>query len=155
MFSNELICSAITYINENINEKITIDDISSKLFVNRAYLMRLFKKEIGMTIFDYINIIRIYNSLNVIKEENTLLSKAGYDNGFYSLEYFSETFSKIMGVSPSKYRKFINNRYLLTDKEIDTIIDKLISLNKLIEFIKKYLGNKKIKCAVKKLSIFK
>ncbi len=155
MYSNELVCGAIAYINKKINEKITIDDISSKLFINRAYLMRLFKKEIGITIFDYINMIRIYNSLNIIKQKNTLLSKAGYDNGFSSLEYFSETFSKIIGVSPTKYRKFINNRYSLTDEEINIIVNNLIILNKLNEFIKKYLNNREIKGAIKKISIFK
>lgn len=89
MYSNELICKILNYIDNNINKKITIEELSLRFYYNRYYIMKLFKKEIGMSILDYINLLRIRNSINSINNSNKLLIRIAIDNGFYSLEYFS------------------------------------------------------------------
>ena len=91
MYSNEIICDVLKYIDININTKFTIEDISKYVSYNRHYLMRLFKKELSISIFDYINILRIYNSTNSLlyNKDKSLLSIA-INNGFYYEEYFSE-----------------------------------------------------------------
>ena len=63
MFSNDLVCKIIKYIDENFNNKITIEDLENTFFYNRFYIMKLFKKEMKLTIIDYINSLRIYNSM--------------------------------------------------------------------------------------------
>jgi YesN/AraC family two-component response regulator len=66
MYSNKLICEILIYIDKNIKNKITIEELENKFFYNRYYIMKLFKKEIGLTIVEYINSIRIYNSILLI-----------------------------------------------------------------------------------------
>ena len=56
MYSNNLIISILEYIDINLNSKITIEDLEHKFYYNRYYIMKLFKKELNITIFDYINI---------------------------------------------------------------------------------------------------
>ncbi|MEE3343111.1 MAG: AraC family transcriptional regulator [Bacilli bacterium] len=155
MFSNDLVCDILEYIDNNINNKISIKDICDKFYYNRYYIMKLFKREIGVSINNYINNIRIYNSTKLIKDSNYSMLMIGLYNGFYSLEYFSEMFKKIIGVSPLKYKKYSRNRFLLDDKDVDKILNGIINLKLLIDFKNEYKNNRKPKEApVRKLSIF-
>lgn len=45
MFSNDLVCNIIEYINNNINKEITIDELSLLFYFNKTYIMKRFKKE--------------------------------------------------------------------------------------------------------------
>ncbi len=99
MFSNELVCNIIEYINNNINKEITIDELSMRFFFDKTYIMKRYKREIKLSIHEYINDMRIYNSLIYFSDDNYIISIA-FKNGFNSLEYFSEMFKKIIVVSP-------------------------------------------------------
>ena len=156
MYSNELVCKILNYIDNNINKKITIEELSLRFYYNRYYIMKLFKKEIGISLFDYINNLRIYNSINSINNSNKLLIRIAIENGFYSLEYFSEMFKKIIGVSPSIYKKFYYNRYTPSKNNYKLITDNIIKLNMSINKVNQYkLKRKPQTNPVRKLSIFK
>ena len=129
MYSNDLICNILEYLNNNINKELTIEELSFIFYFNKTYIMKKFKKELNISIREYINTIRIYNSLLFFKDGNYILSIA-FKNGFNSLEYFSETFKKIMGVSPSIYKKYINYKYVTTDEQEKILnnISKIISI---------------------------
>ena len=58
MYSNELVCQILDFLDKNINRKLSIDEIANKFIYNRYYIMKLFKRELGMTIIDYINNLR-------------------------------------------------------------------------------------------------
>ena len=70
MFSHELVCNLIEYINNNINDEITIIELSNRFYFDKTYIMKRFKREIGKSIHDYINIMRILNSLDYYKFED-------------------------------------------------------------------------------------
>ena len=154
MYSNKTICDILNYINDNINTKITIDEISKVFMYDKAYLMRLFKKELNITIIDYVNSIRIYNSIKQLKYNNLL--NIALNNGFNSLEYFSETFKKVTKVTLSTFKKFLNlDRNILIEDFIQCT-NSITELNSLIERIDRY--SKKtipIKNNKKVLTIFK
>jgi len=155
MYSNEIICKILEYIDNNINKKITIEELSLRFYYNRFYIMKLFKKEIGISLFDYINSLRIYNSINSINNSDKLLIRIAIDNGFYSLEYFSEMFKKIIGVSPSIYKKFYYRRFSPSKSNYKLITDNIIKLNMTINKVNKYKQNvKPQKLPIRKLSIF-
>ena len=149
MYSNKLICQIINYINKNINQKISIDDLEKRFFYNRFYIMKLFKKEIGVSIIDYINYIRIYNSFFELKNSNKKIINIAYNNGFYSLEYFSELFKKIIGINPKKIEKY-NTFY---DEKVSKNISKIYNLKVKVN---NYLSNQNTNNNSKMvLSIFK
>lgn len=138
-----------------LDSKITIKDIENRLFYNKYYIVKLFKKEMGYTIFDYINNLRINNSVNDITYSDKSFTRIALDNGFYSLEYFSEIFKKIIGVSPRIYKKYLDYYNDLDEDTKFLIRDNLIKLNDLINFRDKYLSNvKPTSIPVKKLTIF-
>lgn len=153
MYSSDLICKIILYLNENINKEITIDELSSNFFYNKTYIMKKFKKEIGITIHDYINSIRIYNSLESFKNDNYILSIA-FRNGFQSLEYFSEIFKKYIGVSPKNYKYYIQYIPKLSANDELTIRKSIMKLIILKDKVNNYLNNAKPKTIpVKKFSL--
>ena len=155
MYSNDLVCNIINYINQNIKYKINIQNIADNFYFNRFYIMKLFKKELGISINEYINKKRIYDSLTQIKNTNDSFLTVALDNGFNSLEYFSESFKNVIGTSPRTYKKFTYFIIKTTENQTDIIRKNLLKLQVLIEKIDKYTRNKKSENKKdKKLSIF-
>lgn len=155
MYSNELVCNILSYIDENFKNKITIDDLVSEFNYNRFYIMKLFKRELNISIIDYINTIKIYNSLNYINNNHSFLSCA-LINGYYSLEYYSEMFKKILGVNPRTYKKIINRNKDVTIKELDTFTNNLAKIKRIIDKCNLYKTNIVPRTLpTKKLSLFK
>ncbi|MCI6848023.1 MAG: helix-turn-helix transcriptional regulator [Erysipelotrichaceae bacterium] len=155
MYSNKLICQILNYIDTNWCNKLSINDLENKFYYNRYYIMKLFKREIGVTIFDYVNNFKIYKSINEIAISNNSMITIAINCGFNSLEYFSETFKNIVGVSPSNYKKILNREAIFNIDKYDEVTLNIIKINKLINKVNVYKNNiKSDKIKVKKLTIF-
>ena len=141
MYSNKLIIEILKNKDDNINNKITIDDLSKEFYFNKDYIMRLFKKEIKITITDYINKKRIYNSLKDLRNTDNTILKVALNNGFTSQEYFSETFTKVIGTSPNIYRKAIKMNSEISKENLNIIRINLTNLIKNIKEINTYKLN--------------
>ena len=156
MYSNKLICNILIYIDNNINNKISIDELSNLFFYNRYYIIKLFKQEIGLSITEYINSLRIYNAIKQIKNSDNSLMNICLKNGFYSLEYFSETFKQITNVNPRKIKNFFSKKEKLTENEINSITSAIVNLYEISKIKNNYLSKQQpITTPVKKLTIFK
>ena len=154
MYSNELVVKILNYIDDNLYKRITMDEISSIFYFNKDYLMRIFKKELDITIMDYINKRRIYNSLDLLKNSDDLIIKVALNSGYSSLEYYSETFTKVLGVSPLTYRKFTRVNSQISDEELNIIRENLPEISLLLKRIDIYKNNIK-RSEVKKIGLFK
>ncbi len=135
MNNNERVNRVIKYIESNLTECINSSDIAGQFYVNPKYLMRLFKKVTGFTITEYANNKRIVNSIDSLVNTDNKILKIALDNGFNSLEYYSETFYKIIGISPNQFRKEYKNNQkeeLLKLKEeiLKNNTNKKLSLNR-------------------------
>ena len=149
-----MVCNIIEYINENLNREITINELSKILSYDKTYIMKRFKRELNITIKEYINIKKILNSLEHYNYNNKILNIA-FKSGYNSLEYYSEIFTTLVGVSPRIYKKYILPVNNLTDDEINIIRINLTNLITIDIKIKKYITNQKPKeLPVRKLSIF-
>ncbi len=138
---NELVLKILDYIDNNLYKKITMDELSRVFFFNKDYIMRIFKKELGMTIIDYINRKRIYNSLEELKTTDDMMLKVALKHGYVSQEYFSEIFSKYMGVNPLTYRKFTKINNTIDYDDIIKIRKNLVELKYQLDKIEKYRNN--------------
>ena len=117
MKPKELVSYIIDYLNSNINRFVSIDELALYFGYEKSYIMKVFKKHIGITIKAYQNDRRILNSIKGIYNGDSLL-KVALDNGFNSLEYYSEIFTKVVGVNPSVYKKFLRNNCSMEDLAI-------------------------------------
>ena len=153
MYSNELVCNILDYLDENINTIISIDMISSIFCYDKTYVMKRFKKELGISIVSYVNAIKIFNSLKYYKNDDSIL-KISMESGFNSLEYYSEIFKKVIGVSPMTYKQFIRYDVRVLANEVSTIVNSLVKLDELRNKVTFYRRRvKPSTIMVKKLSL--
>lgn len=138
---NELVLKILDYIDNNLYKKISMDELSKVFFFNKDYIMRTFKRELGMTIIDYINKKRIFNSLRALKNTDDMMLKIALKHGYVSQEYFSEIFSKYMGVSPLTYRKFTKVNNTIDYDDITLIRKNLVELKYQLDKVNKYRNN--------------
>ncbi|MDD6224386.1 MAG: AraC family transcriptional regulator [bacterium] len=144
MYSNDLVCEILKFINNNINKEITTDELCNIFQFDKTYIMKKFKKELGISIHNYINQMRVYQSLSNFKTDDYMLG-IGIKHGFNSLEYFSETFKKVIGVSPTTYKNFLFKRSSISIENENTIMNSIIRLHNLKNSVNYYLNNQKPK----------
>ena len=96
---NKIVLDILNFIDNNLYEEISIDIIASTLCYDRFYIMKTFKKELGISIVTYINYLKVLRSLSFYSNDDSIL-KIALCNGFNSLEYYSEIFKTFLGVSP-------------------------------------------------------
>lgn len=100
-----LIRKAINYINLNLNSNLTLSFIANNIVINPNYLSSKFNKEVHESIASFINRRRIEESLKLMKNASLSITAISEQVGFNDVNYFSKVFKKLLGVSPSEYRK--------------------------------------------------
>lgn len=100
-----IISSAIDFIKTNYSSKISLDLISKHCYCNGAYLSHLFKKEVGITITDYINKCKVEHAKHLLDITDLTITQISNEVGFNDPSYFSKVFKRTQGVYPTHYRK--------------------------------------------------
>lgn len=98
---------ALEYINDNFRNDISLDEIAEHIGINKFYLTREFKRFTNQTVFFCINSLRCKNAESMLQKGATI-TEAAMMSGFESVSYFSRTYKKIRGYSPSEYK--VNNK---------------------------------------------
>lgn len=104
---------AKSFIEEKYTEKINLVMLEKVVALNKFKLIRMFKKELGLTPFEYILLLRIKQAKTQLRQKQTL-SQVALDAGFYDQSNFTHYFKKYTGVSPLVYQKGCN---ILQDKQ--------------------------------------
>lgn len=92
----------LEYINQNIDQMITIDHLAEKFFLSKSYICRIFKSSTGTTINKYFTARRI-SIAKVLLSEGSTVNEVCERCGFQDYSTFLKAFSKIVGISPKKY----------------------------------------------------
>ncbi len=93
------------YVNEHLGERLLNDQIAQAMFLNVDYLNRVFKKETGVTLSEYISRKRVDRAKELLLESDMTVSEIALEVGFQSFSYFTKVFKKRTGKEPLKYRK--------------------------------------------------
>ena len=128
----------IGYIDSNLTERVSVDNIAGKFCFNRRYIQHCFKKNTGLTITQYTNYKKVISSFNSLVSTDDKILKVALTHGFNSLEYYSETFCKVVGISPIQFRKYgkeILESIAIQDSD-GTKIGETKKFNEIIEQIK-------------------
>lgn len=99
---------AVDYINENIYNKITIEELASITKWTPQHFTLLFKKFLNETPYQYILIRKIEMAKAEIKEDESILLNISLGLGFKSYSNFCNAFQRITGQTPEQFKK-INN----------------------------------------------
>lgn len=100
-----LIYKIQNYIYHHQYDQLNLDDMSENLGYSKAYLMRIFKKYTNKTIIGFSNEKKIQEAKNQLLYSQKKISTISEELGFSNQSYFSKTFQKIEGISPSKFKK--------------------------------------------------
>ncbi|MEH7493307.1 response regulator transcription factor [Neobacillus niacini] len=96
------------YVAENICvQSLTREDIANHVYLNPDYLTRVFKKETGMSISDYLHQERIEYAKRLLKDSVMSIGDIAYEVGYSKLSYFSSVFKRATELTPIEYRKQI------------------------------------------------
>lgn len=93
------------YVKNNLTEKITLSDIAWHLHCSTVTLTEHFKKEFGITIMEYVTSKRMQMAVRLLENSDTSIRETAEACGFSDIEYFSKSFKKYHGTSPSEWRK--------------------------------------------------
>jgi two-component system, response regulator YesN len=101
---NYIVHKAREYIAENYNNKISLKNVADSVHVNSSYLSRLYSKEMGETIIESINKLKIERAKGLLKETIMKTNEISQAVGIEDSAYFSHLFRKYIGLSPMEYR---------------------------------------------------
>lgn len=107
----------IDYIYDHLHESLTVMNIADLLKLNPSYLSKLFRKETGMALSDFITDARITTAENMLRYSDFTYLEISLALGFSSQSAFISTFKKRRGMTPKVYRDtYYQNNDILVNK---------------------------------------
>lgn len=107
--NNGRIRAALDYIDSHYTEEITVDTVAEAIYVSKFYLCKLFKKNLGQTVIEYVHDVRIMAARKLLEQSDDSISQIAYKVGFNDFNYFSRVYKKKMKETPSDTRKKLKN----------------------------------------------
>lgn len=95
----------LKYIENNYNEKITIDQLCKMVNMSRFHFCKVFKSLVGKSLGDYLNSLRINKAESMLRGSTMNITEVAMTCGFDDMNYFSRVFKKYKKVSPSSALK--------------------------------------------------
>jgi two-component system, response regulator YesN len=102
---NLLISSLHEYIKTNLDKDVSLIKLAEVVYLNPAYLSRVYKQLTGVNLSDYIYNIRLSKAKKMLKDSNLKVHDIASAVGFESAAYFIRTFKKSTGMTPQEYRE--------------------------------------------------
>lgn len=103
-YANSLVDLAMLYIKRNIHSKITLDEVADDLHISKTYLCKLFKKHLGKTVIQAINLQKIEEIKDQLQNTNRSIELVAQDFGMNST-HLNRIFRAQTGLSMVEYRK--------------------------------------------------
>lgn len=100
------IIDSCSYIQEQFQEELDLEQVSSHFGFSSFYYSRCFKKVTGHSFVEYLNLQRINMVQNLLSTRQMSISEAAFNAGFNSLSTFNRVFQKYNGCSPKEYKKY-------------------------------------------------
>lgn len=94
----------LSFLHSHYQERLTLEDAARQVNLSKSECCRFFKKQMGLSIFDYLLDYRVGQSLKLLKSGKTV-AEAAAGAGFSSPAYFAKVFRAHTGRSPREYRR--------------------------------------------------
>lgn len=107
--------NALIYINAHYTSALPLNEIAEYAKCCPTYLSEYFHKKMGMTIKQYINIMRTRHAKKLLISSDLPIMSICFESGFSSLASFNRNFLEIEEISPSEYRKSYNSHLASND----------------------------------------
>ena len=102
---SKYVLEAMDYIGAHYNDPgITVGSIAQSLGISEGHLSHTFKKETDYTLLNYLTRYRIHKAMELLRDCRMKVYEVAEQVGYKDITYFSTTFKKVVGVSPSEYQ---------------------------------------------------
>jgi len=109
---NSKLVLILNWIKINAGNDFKIEKMARELSYNKDYLARYFKKNMGMSIKEYLLLLRLNSAKKFIFETNMSIKEIAYKVGFNDYNYFIKVFKKQEGITPAQFRNtYFNLHY--------------------------------------------
>ncbi len=102
---NEIALKVKTYIDNNFIKEFNIDFLADMVFVNKFYLIHIFKRTFNVSPMQYLTAVRMQKAQTLLRSTNIPITEISQTCGYDNPVYFSEQFKKTIGTTPSIFRK--------------------------------------------------
>jgi len=105
VYSKDAVSSSISFMKDNLDKRLTVNQLADQQKISLSHYLRIFKQKTGISPIAYYNQLKIQHSCQYLyftdKSIKEICTALGIDDQYY----FSRLFSKLIGTSPSEYRK--------------------------------------------------
>ncbi|MEO8766636.1 MAG: AraC family transcriptional regulator, partial [Ginsengibacter sp.] len=95
----------IDFINSNFKKQLSLQIFSDMVHLDPFHLLRIFKKAMGVSPYDYLITMRVEFAKTLLKK-GLLVQDAAIEAGFYDTPHFCRLFKRTTGISPKDYRSY-------------------------------------------------
>ncbi|MCI8507042.1 MAG: AraC family transcriptional regulator [Lachnospiraceae bacterium] len=95
----------ISYIQENYQNKVTLNDVAEAGMMCQSKCCRLFREALKQSPIEYLQNYRIQRGIYLLDHTSMSITEIALECGFHGASYFTETFRKINGITPKEYRR--------------------------------------------------
>ena len=105
--NNERLNEIVEYMKANVEKNVSIEELSSIVFMQPTYFIRCFKKAYGYSPMSYFKTLKLCKAMELLHEGTLTIDKVAESVGMDDASYFSRWFKNSCGVSPTEYKKSI------------------------------------------------
>ena len=102
---NKYVREAVDYIRNSYFQGITVAEIAEHVSVNRSYLYKLFEETFGMSPKEFLTRFQISRAKELLTWSDITIESVAWSCGYKDALAFSKVFKKMIGMSPTAYRK--------------------------------------------------
>jgi len=113
LHGDETVIKAQAYMEKHLDEKISVENLSSKFAVGRRNFDRRFIKATGNTPIEYLQRVKIESAKKAFETSRKTINEVMYEVGYSDVKAFREVFRKITGMSPIAYKEKYNKEAVL------------------------------------------
>ncbi len=107
---------AVNYIFEHYMRELSLEEVASHLGMKPTYFSRFFKRATGRCYVEFVNSLRISKSCELLLDQDKPVTDVCFESGFNNLSNFNRRFQQLKGMTPSCYRRLVEQR--LTEQNL-------------------------------------
>ena len=107
---NEIVNASVHFMKENLEKKISLQQMAQYTGYSSSHFSMLFKKETGHSPLNYFNLLKIQYACQLLSSTNMKINQISFKVGIDDSFYFSRLFTKLMGMSPKNYRLYMQEK---------------------------------------------
>lgn len=107
----ERVQESLKYIEDNLTDSITLDDLSRQAYFSPYYYHRLFQSVVGEPLMEYVRRKRLLHASDDLLYTDNNIVNIAFQYQFKSQDVFSRAFKRLFGVTPNEYRKLNKNEF--------------------------------------------